>query len=94
MFSERAPGDLTDSADGHLEIYFANLFGRYQSGRWGHTLILARGWNDVKLNLTVNYGEGGYGTQGCLPQRCSFSLVAFISSAGFLLVRTKADYNI
>ena len=61
-------GDLTasaaDTADGHLDSYYANLFGRYQSKRWAHTLILTGGWNDAKLNRTVNYGEGSYGTQG------------------------------
>ena len=61
-------GDLTasaaDSADGHLDCYYANLFGRYQSKRWAHTLILTGGWNDAKLNRTVNYGEGSYRTQG------------------------------
>ena len=61
-------GDLTasaaDSADGHLDSYYANLFGRYQSKRWAHTLILTGGWNDAKLNRTVNYGAGSYGTQG------------------------------
>ncbi len=61
-------GDLTasaaDSADGHLDSYYANLFGRYQSKRWAHTLILTGGWNDAKLNRTVNYGEGSYSTQG------------------------------
>ncbi|WP_418386376.1 autotransporter outer membrane beta-barrel domain-containing protein, partial [Akkermansia sp.] len=44
--------------------YYANLFGRYQSKRWAHTLILTGGWNDAKLNRTVNYGEGSYRTQG------------------------------
>ena len=57
-------GDLTasaaDSADGRLDSYYASLFGR----RWAHTLILTGGWNDAKLNRTVNYGEGSYGTQG------------------------------
>ena len=61
-------GDLTasaaDSADGHLDSYYANLFGRYQNRRWAHTLILTGGWNDAKLNRTVNYGAGSYGTQG------------------------------
>ena len=61
-------GDLTasaaDTADGHLDSYYANLFGRYQSKRWAHTLILTGGWNDARLNRTVNYGEGSYGTQG------------------------------
>ena len=61
-------GDLTasaaDSADGHLDSYYVNLFGRYQSKRWAHTLILTGGWNDAKLNRTVNYGEGSYSTQG------------------------------
>ena len=61
-------GDLTasaaDCADGHLDSYYANLFGRYQSKRWAHTLILTGGWNDAKLNRTVNYGEGSYRTQG------------------------------
>ena len=61
-------GDLTasaaDSADGHLDSYSAILFGRYQSKRWAHTLILTGGWNDAKLNRTVNYGEGSYRTQG------------------------------
>ena len=61
-------GDLTagaaDTADGHLDSYYANLFGRYQSKRWAHTFILTGGWNDAKLNRTVNYGEGSYNTQG------------------------------
>ena len=61
-------GDLTasaaDTADGHLDSYYANLFGRYQSKRWAHTFILTGGWNDAKLNRTVNYGEGSYRTQG------------------------------
>ena len=61
-------GDLTasaaDSADGHLDSYYASLFGRYQNRRWAHTLILTGGWNDAKLNRTVSYGEGSYGTQG------------------------------
>ena len=61
-------GDLTasaaDSADGHLDSYYASLFGRYQNKRWAHTLILTGGWNDAKLNRTVSYGEGSYGTQG------------------------------
>ena len=61
-------GDLTagaaDNADGHLDSYYASLFGRYQDRRWAHTLILTGGWNDAKLNRTVNYGEGSYGTQG------------------------------
>ena len=61
-------GDLTasaaDTADGHLDSYYANLFGRYQSKRWAHTLILTGGWNDVKLNRTVDYGAGSYRTEG------------------------------
>lgn len=61
-------GDLTasaaETADGHLDSYYANLFGRYQSKRWAHTLILTGGWNDAKLNRTVNYGAGSYTTQG------------------------------
>ena len=61
-------GDLTasaaDSADGHLDSYYASLFGRYQDRRWAHTVILTGGWNDAKLNRTVSYGEGSYGTQG------------------------------
>ena len=61
-------GDLTagaaDSANGRLDSYYASLFGRYQNKRWAHTLILTGGWNDAKLNRTVNYGEGSYGTQG------------------------------
>ncbi|WP_240042120.1 MULTISPECIES: autotransporter domain-containing protein [unclassified Akkermansia] len=61
-------GDLTasaaDTADGHLDSYYANLFGRYQSKRWAHTLILTGGWNDAKLNRTVDYGAGSYRTQG------------------------------
>ena len=61
-------GDLTasaaDTADGHLDSYYANLFGRYQSKRWAHTLILTGGWNDAKLNRTVDYGAGSYRTEG------------------------------
>ena len=61
-------GDLTasaaDTADGHLDSYYANLFGRYQNRRWAHTLILTGGWNDAKLNRTVNYGTGSYSTHG------------------------------
>ena len=61
-------GDLTasaaDSAEGHLDSYYANLFGRYQSKRWAHTLILTGGWNNARLNRTVNYGDGSYNTHG------------------------------
>ena len=61
-------GDLTasaaDTADGHLDSYYANLFGRYQSKRWAHTLILTGGWNNAKLNRTVDYGDGSYNTHG------------------------------
>ena len=61
-------GDLTasaaDTAEGHLDSYYANLFGRYQSKRWAHTLILTGGWNDAKLNRTVDYGAGSYRTEG------------------------------
>lgn len=61
-------GDLTasaaDTADGHLDSYYVNLFGRYQSRKWAHTVILTGGWNDAKLNRTVNYGAGSYGTEG------------------------------
>ena len=61
-------GDLTasaaDTADGHLDSYYVNLFGRCQSGKWAHTLILTGGWNDAKLNRTVNYGTGSYSTEG------------------------------
>ena len=61
-------GDLTasaaDTADGHLDSYYANLFGRYQSKRWAHTLILTGGWNDAKLNRTVDYGAGSYDANG------------------------------
>ncbi|PNC82192.1 hypothetical protein CXU01_02290 [Akkermansia muciniphila] len=52
------------SADYLSDSYYASLFGRYQDRRWAHTLILTGGWNDAKLNRTVNYGEGSYGTQG------------------------------
>lgn len=61
-------GDLSasaaDVADGHLDSYYANLFARYQSKKWAHTLILTGGWNDGELNRSVNYGTGSYKTQG------------------------------
>lgn len=61
-------GDLSASAaeyaDGHLDSYYANLFARYQSKRWAHTLILTSVWNDGELNRSVNYEAGSYNTQG------------------------------
>ena len=53
-----------DTADGDLDSYYVNLFGRYQSRNWSHLLILTGGWNDAKLTRTVDYGTGSYQAHG------------------------------
>lgn len=61
-------GDLTasaaDTAEGDLNSYYANVFGRVQIKRWTHTLVLTGMWNDASLDRTVDYGSGSYTTKG------------------------------
>ena len=61
-------GDLnataSESAEGDLDSYYVNLFGRYQSGKWAHTLVLTSSWNEASLTRRVNYGTGSFETNG------------------------------
>ena len=61
-------GDLTangaDSLEGDLDSYYVNLFGRYQSGKWGHNLILTGGVHDASTTRTVNVGGHSYQAEG------------------------------
>ncbi len=61
-------GDLkahgADSASGDLDSYYLSLFARYQRKAWAHTMIVTGGWNDMKLNRTVNYGDESYEAHG------------------------------
>ena len=61
-------GDLkahgADSASGDLDSYYLSLFARYQRKAWAHTMIVTGGWNDMKLNRTVNYGDASYEAHG------------------------------
>lgn len=53
-----------DTADGRNDAYYVNLFARMQSKKWAHTLILTGGWNDAKLDRTVNIGSTAYHANG------------------------------
>ncbi|WPX40938.1 hypothetical protein QET93_002315 [Akkermansia sp. N21116] len=56
-----------DSLSGDMEVYYVNLFGRYQSGKWGHNVILTAGWSQSDIDRTVPCGSGsytGHGTPG------------------------------
>ena len=56
-----------DSLSGDMEVYYVNLFGRYQSGKWGHNVILTTGWSQSDIDRTVPCGSGsytGHGTPG------------------------------
>ena len=53
-----------DTLSGDLDIYYANLFARYQKGKWGHNFIVTAGWSDGTVDRTVNYGEGSYTGHG------------------------------
>jgi hypothetical protein len=61
-------GDLhsvaAERATGDLDSVYVNLFGRYQSKAWGHTLVLTGANNDSSLDRTVDYGAGSYKTHG------------------------------
>jgi outer membrane autotransporter protein len=61
-------GDLrataADRTTGDLDNYFLNLFGHYQNGAWGHTLVLTGTTTDADLDRTVDYGAGYYKTNG------------------------------
>lgn len=52
------------SASGDLDAYYANIFARYDSGCWSHSLIGTAGFADVTFNRYVNYGNGAYSTHG------------------------------
>jgi len=51
-------------ASGDLDAYYANIFGRYDSGCWSHSLIGTAGFADVSLDRRVNYYGGGYTAHG------------------------------
>ncbi|MCQ2372388.1 MAG: autotransporter outer membrane beta-barrel domain-containing protein, partial [Akkermansia sp.] len=60
-------GDFTansgDNAKGDLNRMYVTVFGRYNHHAWTHTLIATAGVADTKLERTVNYGTGAYGTR-------------------------------
>ncbi len=49
-----------DSLCGDTDTYYVNLFGRYQSGKWGHNFILTTGWNQGTVDRTVPLGLNSY----------------------------------
>ncbi len=61
-------GDLeTESADkakGDMDTYYLSAFARATSGRWVHTFVGSIGRMSATLDRTVDYGMGGYRTQG------------------------------
>lgn len=61
-------GDLearaAERSRGDLDHCYVSLYSHYQSGDWGHTLLLAGGLSEGKLTRTVDYGEGAYRAQG------------------------------
>jgi uncharacterized protein with beta-barrel porin domain len=61
-------GDLSshaaERATGDLDSVYVNLFGRYHSNAWGHTLVLTGTNTEAKLDRTVDYGTGYYKTHG------------------------------
>lgn len=52
------------SASGDLDAYYANIFGRFDSGCWSHSLIGTAGFADVTFNRYVRYNDGAYSTHG------------------------------
>ncbi len=61
-------GDLdanaADTASGTIDSYYVSLFARMQKRVWAHTFVVTGGWNDAKLNRTVDYGTGSYNADG------------------------------
>ncbi len=61
-------GDLkasaSDYADGKLDMYYANLFGKFRNKAWTHSLILTGMWSEGKLNRTVSHSDGSYRAHG------------------------------
>jgi uncharacterized protein with beta-barrel porin domain len=61
-------GDLrahaAEDSSGDLDSIYVNLFGRYRSNAWGHTLVLTGTNTEAKLDRTVNYGSRYYHTSG------------------------------
>ncbi len=53
-----------DTLSGDMDMYYANLFARYQKGKWGHNFIVTAGWSDGSVERSVNYGNGGYMAEG------------------------------
>ncbi|MEG1541579.1 MAG: autotransporter domain-containing protein, partial [Oscillospiraceae bacterium] len=55
-----------DTAKGHNDSYYTNLFARVQHKAWAHSLIVTGGWNDMNLDRTVSSATTGtnYTTNG------------------------------
>jgi lysophospholipase L1-like esterase len=60
----RLHSEAAERATGHLNSCYVDLFGRYQSAEWTHTLIVSASWDDAKLNRTIGYNSGSYATRG------------------------------
>ncbi|WPX40286.1 GDSL-type esterase/lipase family protein [Akkermansia sp. N21116] len=52
--------DAADHLSGDMDTYYANLFARYQSGKWGHNFIVTAGRSDAKVSRTVCFGNDSY----------------------------------
>lgn len=53
-----------DTAKGHNDAYYANLFLRMQNKKWANTFILTGGFNQAKLDRTVSAPGVAYSTHG------------------------------
>ncbi len=56
--------EAADTLTGNLDVYYANLFARYQKGKWGHNFIVSAGWSEGTVERSVNFGDGSYIGQG------------------------------
>lgn len=54
----------TSQASGDLDVYYANVFARYDSGCWSHSLMGSAGFADATLNRRLYYPGGNYATHG------------------------------
>lgn len=53
-----------DTAKGHNDAYYANVFLRMQNKKWANTFILTGGFNQAKLDRTVSAPGVAYSTHG------------------------------
>ena len=56
--------DAADNSRGDTTTTYLSGFARVSSGSWMHTFVVTAGLSDVKLDRTVNYGDGHYTTRG------------------------------